>query len=277
MVDVESEFRSMVRRSQWLRRVRPFALRALLARVAAPDGRRRIVTTSEGLSLYLDPLSHLGSSIGTTGTYEPENTDLFKRSIRPGDAILDIGANEGYFSALAARLAGPGGFVAAVEPQHRLRDVIEINLRLNGTPGRFRLFNAAVGEAEGSAGRLHLYPFLNNGASSLVRKGRFLRAEQPVEFVSIDTILRESGVDHFDFVKVDTEGFEDKVIEALLDSIRAGRVATLYVDYHEPILRSRGVDPRNVHQKLLDAGMRLGEGTEPQRFSGYVLYAADHA
>jgi predicted methyltransferase len=48
--------------------------------------------------------------------YEPEVTAVFGRVLRPGDVVIDVGANVGWFTLLAASLVGPGGKVVACEP-----------------------------------------------------------------------------------------------------------------------------------------------------------------
>ena len=45
--------------------------------------------------------------------------DAFARWIEPGDTVLDVGANVGFFTVLAAHLTGPTGRVVAVE-RHQL-------------------------------------------------------------------------------------------------------------------------------------------------------------
>src|SRR5687768_5648057 len=50
------------------------------------------------------------------GTYEPEQSGLFRTHIRPGDQVLDIGAAAGYYTLLSAKLVGTSGRVVSFEP-----------------------------------------------------------------------------------------------------------------------------------------------------------------
>src|SRR4051812_38970298 len=113
---------------QCLARVRPAPVASALKRLLRV--RRRAVTTPEG-TFWIDPVSNLGLEL-LRGRYEPSLTEVVRRYLRPGGVFVDVGANEGYFSAIAARLVGPTGRVVAVEPQARLRPVLEENFRLNG-------------------------------------------------------------------------------------------------------------------------------------------------
>jgi hypothetical protein len=51
-----------------------------------------------------------------TGAYEPEIGTVFRRRVKPGMAVLDIGANIGYFTMISASIVGPSGTDVAVEP-----------------------------------------------------------------------------------------------------------------------------------------------------------------
>src|SRR4029079_6897726 len=48
------------------------------------------------------------------GCYEPAETAFFRKILRPGHKVVDVGANVGYFTALAASLVGPGGAVVGI-------------------------------------------------------------------------------------------------------------------------------------------------------------------
>lgn len=63
------------------------------------------------------------------GAWEPHLTGWLRRRLRPGDGFVDVGANIGVFSVLAARLVGESGRVVAIEAS------ADVHRRLVGTPG----------------------------------------------------------------------------------------------------------------------------------------------
>src|SRR5437016_2709331 len=65
------------------------------------------------------------------GTYESPKQDAFARAIRPGDLVVDAGANVGFYTLLAARIAGPTGRVVAFEPVARNLDYLRRHVELN--------------------------------------------------------------------------------------------------------------------------------------------------
>ncbi|ALG68715.1 FkbM family methyltransferase [Beggiatoa leptomitoformis] len=254
----------------WLFKLRPMPLATFFVRLLAPDERRRIIETELGLKLYLDPFSHLGHELVTVEQYEPETVAIFKAEIQTGNIVLDIGANEGFFSALAGKLVGNNGLLIAIEPQSRLRDLIEINLRLNQVTN-FKIYNNALGGDPNSTIEMKLYPSLNTGASSIVHHYRFAKETELVKFVAIETIFTESQIQQIDFVKVDVEGFEHKVVDVLSPFIQQGKIKKLLLDYHASLLREQGINPFDIHQHLLNNGMFVKLGN-PKDLSSYILY-----
>src|SRR4051812_1076691 len=84
--------------------------RRLLAPLAPTAGKRR--ARIFGADLELDVSNYVDSSI-FIGCYEPVNAFLFKQILRSGGVGVDIGANIGYFTLLAASLVGKTGRVIA--------------------------------------------------------------------------------------------------------------------------------------------------------------------
>ena len=67
-----------------------------------------------------------------SGEYEPHLTAVFERYCRPGMTVVDVGANLGYYSLLAARLVGPSGRVVALEPNSENCRLLLSSLRRSG-------------------------------------------------------------------------------------------------------------------------------------------------
>jgi FkbM family methyltransferase len=67
-----------------------------------------------------------------SGEYEPHLTAVFERYCTPGATVVDVGANLGYYSLLAARLVGPSGQVIALEPNSENCRLLLSSLRRSG-------------------------------------------------------------------------------------------------------------------------------------------------
>jgi FkbM family methyltransferase len=66
------------------------------------------------------------------GCYEPSNTAVVRSYLERGDVFVDVGANIGYFTVLAAKLVGATGKIFAFEPHPKAREQLNRNLALNG-------------------------------------------------------------------------------------------------------------------------------------------------
>lgn len=146
------------------------------------------------------------------GVWEPVNTRVIAALLRPGDVFLDVGANVGYFSVLAARRVGPQGQVVAIEPAISRQEKLRQNLVLSQCTN-VAVVEAAVGGHEGMA-LLHLGHATHMGQSSILpienSSGAYeVRVATLPELVAPD-LLRRSRV-----VKIDVEGLEQDVIDGL--------------------------------------------------------------
>jgi FkbM family methyltransferase len=252
-------------RLNWTTHLRPMAFGAFIADFLAPE-RRTILETDAGLKFYADPLSNFGETLLHTHQYEAETEQILREHLSEHDNFLDVGANEGYFSVFAASIVGPQGYVAAVEPQSRLSEIIRINLALNGMDGE--IFHGALGGAKGDSCRLYLSPSLNTGYSNFLDGARFSHRAETAQFIDPMEILGQR--DSFALVKVDVEGFEDEVVKSLLPIIEQGKIRGLLLDYHAEVLRARKIDPVAIERSILEAGMSL-DGN-PTQYAGFRVY-----
>jgi FkbM family methyltransferase len=230
----------------WLLYIRPTWLRTRLKHFIGIQ--RQIAQTSDGLRFEVDPVSHFGNHILTNGCYEEELARLFRTVLRPGDAMLDIGANEGYFTVLAGSLTK--GRVVAIEPQSRLREVILSNLRNNGLEAE--LHSVALGAESGKA-MLSLCADSMSGGSSLVRSTAF--GTEEVALRSLDGLAADHGWPRFRLVKIDCEGYEEPILQGAKGMLQSHGADFISVDYHATIV---GPEPAfRIDRVLRDAGYTL--------------------
>jgi FkbM family methyltransferase len=128
--------------------------------------------------------------------------------LRPGDVFVDVGANFGLFTTLAADTVGPSGCVIAIEPTPAMISRLTFNMKAN----RFTniiVFEAAVGDVSGTA----VLNVLNGnyGRSSLEPRAVCLRSI-PVRMMTLAEVVGIARVDRIDALKIDVENFEDKAL-----------------------------------------------------------------
>jgi FkbM family methyltransferase len=146
------------------------------------------------------------------GIWEPCETELFCRLIRPGNTVLDIGANIGYYTSIASRLIGEAGKVFAFEPEPRNFGVLDWNAR-NSEFDNIVAINQAVADYVGECS-LHISPE-NLGHHSVLESIEH-NAIEAVSVTSLDDYFADN-LPKTNFVKIDVEGGEQKVLEGMKD------------------------------------------------------------
>ena len=132
-----------------------------------------------GFRLRLNTSDAIGSVLATSGEWEPNIAAVFPALLRPGDTCVDVGANIGYYSLLAAQIAGPSGRVYAVEQEPNTYGILHSNIQLNAA-ANVTPFCVAAGAAVGEV-VLNDRPRGQSGLSSVRGAGETLRADVPVD------------------------------------------------------------------------------------------------
>jgi FkbM family methyltransferase len=128
--------------------------------------------------------------------------------LRPDDTFLDIGSHVGYFGLLALQVLSPGGQVYALEPNPATFEVLSCNARMSGS-ANFHAIHQALGDAAGSAEL-----FINaedEGQSSLLHNSGGAKVQ--VDVITLDELDAHHQFKSVGMVKIDVEGFEQKVIQ----------------------------------------------------------------
>lgn len=184
----------------------------------AAEGTPRVARLRSGGRVAVDIRDYAHRHILLFGVYEEEVTRLVHRIGRPGWTVVDVGANAGYFSLLAADVGGPTSSVVAFEPNPRMGDLLRETVALN--PGaRVETVAAACGEHDGSA-TLSLSPEVRNTGLSTLRPSLTGAEELTVPLVRLDGFCEQRGLEP-DLIKIDVEGAEHDVLlgaEGLLRS-----------------------------------------------------------
>ncbi len=124
-----------------------------------------------GFKMIVDPYEFVGRHIFIEGIYEPECTNVFLSLLRPGDCVLDVGANIGYFTLLSSSLVGSGGQVHAFEASPQIMQTLDKNIKLNHA-SNVVLHNEAVLDRLGVV-EFYTGPEENLGLSSIQKIGNF--------------------------------------------------------------------------------------------------------
>lgn len=178
-----------------------------------PEGGVHLIEM-EGYSLYVDPDDRAVGVHAITGSYEPHIKSVASRLIREGDTVIDIGANLGVFTAMAANLVGSAGRVISIEPNPRNCRYIEATSRANG----WHWQQTHCVAASDRHGILSLHVAGSNGSVAYASADPVsaMRASF-VQGVRLDDVLR---LDRLDLVKIDVEGHEQSALTGFVKHLR---------------------------------------------------------
>jgi FkbM family methyltransferase len=209
--------------------------RSFLGRLRFDDDELTI-RTSDGFDITVLPNDHIGRHLVLTGQFDRSILDVLLSIARPGDRVLDVGANIGYVSCGLLACLGDCR-VASVEPQPDIFLLLQRNLRRVGG-SRAVAIEAAVSDQTGEA--VMRVDSTNRGASSIEagHAGCGNGAAGPTILVPLITgeqLLARCGFDRLDLIKIDVEGHELAVLATLLPALEHYRPRAVLFEHWGPL------------------------------------------
>ncbi len=196
-------------------------------------------------ALFIRPLglSIVEVEIIRRGMFEPETVHAFAALLAPGMTVLDVGANVGQFTLVAARRVGPSGRVHAFEPTPELAAHILRNLDLNGLENV--AVNAIAVSDEAGRATLHLVQPDDPGENSIVDPSPGARTLE-VPTVTLDGYIAEHEVGRVDVIKIDIEGAEIPALRGAPGLLSGDESPVLVLEFHPKTLAFSGHTPDDL-------------------------------
>ena len=182
--------------------------------------------------MFLDVNDSLSLTMDTN--FEPLETEIIAVNIKPGDVVLDIGANIGYHTLKMADIVGPTGLVFAFEPDPNNFVTLTKNIEANGYKNIIAV-NKAVSN---KPGKLKLYIDKFNKGGHRIYSSFEKRESVEIEATSLDDYFKGSTfiIDKkISFIKMDVEGAEPLVIEGAKRLIENSPNIKMITEYY-PLL-----------------------------------------
>jgi FkbM family methyltransferase len=220
-------------------------------RKTGKDLGERVVRTRYGFRYKADLGDWLGQYVYLTGVYEPPTARVIAALLRPGDSFIDVGANSGFFTLLAAHRVGPAGHVSSFEPVPSMRKRLLDNIGLNAMHN-VTVHDVAASNAEGV---LPLFegPEGHKGISSLRHIDNSAATIQ-VRTVPLDTL--RGSFSPVRLVKIDVEGAEQLVLYGM-DRILQEDRPYIVIEITDDYLRAFGHGAVRLAQHLTKMGYRM--------------------
>jgi FkbM family methyltransferase len=211
---------------------------------------------------YLEPFSN-------DRMYEPNNTKFLKSNLKKGMNVINVGANIGYFTLLAAREVGPEGKVFAFEPFPKTVALLQKNIDSN------KYENVTVVPMAVSDKKELSYLSLKTDSGY-----NFVSSTRSAEYESIE-ITTTTLDDHYDvrlkldFAIIDAEGYEPRVIEGMKNILDKNPKIQIITEYNPHTLKAAGSSDEQFLEKLellgLDIQIVSEDGTLKKYFKDDLL------
>lgn len=224
------------------------------------EGRQWVV--HRGLNWWIHPHQFIDATMLSYGAWEPPTTRVYEGLLGPDMVVLDLGANTGYFSILGARLVGPKGRVIAVEAMAEPLEVLKSQVTANHF-ANVKIIQAAVDAVDHAA-----EDFFTNYSwtvPGVLGATIFSQHGGVVPFKTVDTIVKEEGLERLDFVKIDLDGYDFRALRGAQESLMRFR-PKLLVEVGDYTMRDvekygegyrYGDETRRMLAFLKDCGYRL--------------------
>lgn len=225
------------------------------------------------LSLVTDDT--IGAAIGAAGEWAPHDVEVFRRHIRPGNAVLDVGANIGHHTVVFSKLVGDGGRVLAIEPQTMMFNLLCGNLAINDCQNTEAL-RIAVGNRPHVA---RLYPISYTDSVNFGAIGVSLDDElrgEPVECRTLDDVVTGvlKPITRVDFVKMDVQAYEYFALLGFQKTLTRD-APKLFLEISPEWMKKAGYDYNDVYNLLRSYGYQILDPytdvdmtTDPRQWSG---------
>jgi len=149
------------------------------------------------------------------GTYEPGLQEAARQLIQPGMVVYDVGANIGYISLIAARLAGENGHVYSFEAHPANVERLKENFDLNDLARQAKAIHAAVTDRTGEAVFLAHESGAMGKAKGSAGRDEHYAAELRVPAIALDDFVFQQGNPPPQVVKIDIEGGEGMALRGM--------------------------------------------------------------
>ena len=206
-----------------------------------------------GHLMRLDPEDRLTTRyLVDNGCMEPFEMQLSESFIRPGDTVVDVGANIGYYTLHFARQVGPTGHVFAFEPDPRNFKILQRNVRQNG----YRNVTMVQKAVSSEAGMVKLYRNLENRGDHRIYASDPNRESVDVECIRLDDFF----ADHegpIRFMKFDVQGAEAAAFEGMQNLLERNPEISIFTEFWPRGLTLCGYDPASFARQILSLGFKV--------------------
>jgi len=260
------------------------ALEAALVRLESlpervvPLGDRVLALTAAGARIFLDAGdTAITPHIALTGTWEPGVERALRRLLRPGQSVVEIGANMGYHTLVMAEAIGPTGRLHAFEAHPRTAGLLAATLAINGLIDRVTLHPLAALDRAGTVSFAEHPTLCGSFHLADAETGADFTARLAIPAVTLDEELADLPA--IDLLRIDAEGSEPLALRGAVALLARSPALVLMTEW-SPVQMASRADVAGFADWLLGQGLAPGRilpdgGLAPLHRD--ALLALDHA
>lgn len=190
---------------------------------------------TNGFSIFLNPDDTRGISayIAATGIWELGTTEVFRKFLKKGMTVVDVGANIGWYTLLSAILVGKDGLVLAFEPESTNYSLLAKSVKENQFK-QVKIFNQCLSDTTGPK-TLYLSDY--SGMHSIARP---TKNKMTVMSSELDKTVQELDIRTIDLIKIDVEGAEPEVLWGARGLLEESRIKRIILEWNPEVWSKRG-------------------------------------
>jgi FkbM family methyltransferase len=227
-----------------------------------------VARTQFGYEMYCGTEDIIQRYIYLFGAWEPHLSAWIQDRLRPGDTFVDVGANVGYYTLLAASCVGPQGHTVAIEASPSIFGLLSDNVQRNEIGARVRSVNVAASDEAGTV-TVYRGPNDNIGLTTTVPHEDF-NIEATIPAMSLRDILTDEEMSSARLIKIDVEGLEGPVVRGLLPGLPSCREDLELVLEVNGMPTSEGELVSDIVEQLRGYGFNVYEIPNPYWPASYV-------
>lgn len=215
-------------------------------------------TTRFGARMGVNLADTIQSYIYFFGVWEPAITAYLAKCLKPGDTVIDVGANIGYDTLLASSRVGPTGHVFAIEASPSMVRELQANLALNRVSNVTVVHAAACHDA--TTADVFLHASSNRGGSTImpgVAARRDTAWEATIPAGPLPALVPPDAVRQARLIKIDVEGAEWPVVQGFAELLpQLAPAAEVLIEVNAEALADHGAEPATLINLFASAGFR---------------------
>ncbi len=186
------------------------------------------------------------------GYWDLPEAEVFRNALRPGMTVVDVGANYGYFTLIAADVVGPSGRVHSVEPHPGLASLLQKTIEINGFENIVQVHRCAALDAAREE-LLYCHPNLF-GSHTLSSSGwgNVEPSKMTVAAKPLDEIIPE----RVHVMKIDAQGSEPWILRGMSQLLARSPGIQILMELAPACIRAAGADPAEFLRELRKTGLR---------------------